>query len=769
MMISFRTKAEGGSHVGDRIEIRRALSLLISPGDRHELRALPSGACRIVSGDDLDTAVEAAMELADQQVYYSLNPIKPDAARANKKTVLRRCWLLIDLDPIRPKDTSSTDAEKANAYDVAAAIVGYLIDQSWPAPLIIDSGNGWHLIYRVELPNDQLSHQLVKAMLYELGQRFDTPETVIDRATHDAPRISKLPGTLARKGVSTPERPHRMARIAYEPDRLDVVSLEQLRAIGTPPATQTNGTHTHSGFNTTAQNGTGKSAWIQSAIERECYRVLIAPQGSRNVALNVAAFKLGQLAGWPEMRSGEAIAALKQAGDRAGLTAHEIEHTVMSGWQAGEQAPRERPIKPGTNKPATTLAKLTIGLYEITPKKVDWLWENIAAPGFISIFAGRTGVGKSFVTCDFAARLSRGESPAFSSLKRSPCRTLFISEDPPEYMLGPRLLEMKASQQMIRFMTFEAMAQFRLDRLDVLEAAYLECGRPQVIVIDPPSNFLGKTDDHKNSELRGVLMGVVEWINRHNVACIMITHLNKAIGKGLDAVSRVIGSVAWVSTARITVLFEQEPDTPGRFVMGGGKNNLGQKAGTLAYEIEQTSDLAIVKWIGPVDTTADDAVNGVKKNRGQRATEWLEERFQERQSWPAEELYALGRSDGVSRSAIWDVVGNLPIQKRQETPADGKPRFWEWSAIPPWPAEKTLKRCEILKSCPDKASQDTDLHSVSSSDIERNPETEGRISEFQNFRVSEEENTETLRFPKPEGYPDDWTYFSGEEKKETPF
>ena len=152
--------------------------------------------------------------------------------------------------------------------------------------------------------------------------------------------------------------------------------------------------------------------------------------------------------------------------------------------------------------------ELTIGLHEIVPKKVDWLWENVVACGFISIFAGRTSMGKSFVTCDFAARLSRGESPAFSSLAR-PGRTLFISEDPPEYMLGPRLIEMQADPLQIRFMTFEAMSSFTLSRVDILEAAYRECGSPLLVVIDPPSNFLGKIDEHKHAELRGVLMGIV--------------------------------------------------------------------------------------------------------------------------------------------------------------------------------------------------------------------------------------------------------------------
>ena len=70
----------------------------------------------------------------------------------------------------------------------------------------------------------------------------------------------------------------------------------------------------------------------------------------------------------------------------------------------------------------------------------------------------------------------------------------------------------------------------------------------------------------------------------------MITHLNKAIGKGIDSVSRVMGSVAWTSTARITMVFEEDPNTPGQYLCGGGKNNLGEKAQMLAFQIEKTAD-----------------------------------------------------------------------------------------------------------------------------------------------------------------------------------
>ena len=744
-MGAFSIVAEGGSHKIDRKEVMEAAEVLFGLTDWHELRALPSGRGKVVQGPQAILA--AAEALCDEAVYYSLNPVSQGSERANKKTVTHRQWLPIDIDTKRPKDVSATEAEKAKSAEVAHAILTYLSEQGWPSPILIDSGNGWHLLYRIDLPNDSLSAQIVKRVTYALKERFDSAFGEVDKATHDAPRVFKLPGTCARKGPDTADRPWRMARIVGLPETMEIVTVEQLQAICEPetqPATP-------SSFNTRTTERS-LDAYVQSAVNQECGKIALSVE--RNNALNDASFRLGTMAGWPEVREVEIKDALRRAACIAGLDRdsncglHGIEKTIKSGWEAGAKSPRQRPEdqgRSGNNQTKPLPNKLTIRLREIKPRKVAWLWENIVARGFISIFAGRTGMGKSFVACDLAARMTRGEAPACSTLERPPCHVLFISEDPPEYMIGPRLMEMHANQDLISFMTFEAMAQFNLSQLDLLEAAYQECGRPGLIIIDPPTNFLGKTDEHKNSELRSVLMGIVAWINRHDAACVMITHLNKAVGKGLDAVSRVMGSVAWVSTARIMMVFEQDPDKPTQFLMGGGKNNLGQKAGTLAYEIESAGDCAVVKWVGPVETSADDAVNKVKKkNRGERAGEWLEDRFRERRSWAAEELYALGKTDGVSRSAIWDIVGSLPIQKHQETPQDGSPRFWQWTAIPPWPPEKELKSCETLKSCDANPLNGNDFHSVSKSDqernaghAERNAENDPDVSGFQDDGKSE--------------------------------
>jgi hypothetical protein len=95
-----------------------------------------------------------------------------------------------------------------------------------------------HLLYRVCLPNDEASTDLLKRVLEALAQRFNNDTATIDTNVFNASRIVKLPGTVAQKGDNTTERPHRLSRILEAPQKLEPVSLallEELSASAAPP------------------------------------------------------------------------------------------------------------------------------------------------------------------------------------------------------------------------------------------------------------------------------------------------------------------------------------------------------------------------------------------------------------------------------------------------------------------------------------------------------------------------------------------------------
>ncbi len=269
MASPFTLKAQGvgGEDWGpDWQTVSQALALLVDPAHPVQLQALPSGALLHRAGDDQAGQLEAVRVLADggpAGVYFTINPLTcmPGSGKSGGALVgdvAGRRWLLIDLDRVKSeatKNANATDAEKADCWALAWVIQDHLA--TWSAPVVVDSGNGWHLYYRVDLPNDQAGQKLLREFLHALGDRFDNDLATVDRSTHNANRISKLPGTWARKGPHSAERPHRLCRLVSVPDVVAVVSAAQIAAVTaglTEPAPAPNG-HADTPFRLTATAG----------------------------------------------------------------------------------------------------------------------------------------------------------------------------------------------------------------------------------------------------------------------------------------------------------------------------------------------------------------------------------------------------------------------------------------------------------------------------------------------------------------------------------
>jgi len=230
-------------------EIRRALATLFPSGEVVELRALADHSVHSGYFDDPDTLAEKAASLDTLPevagVYVTLNEIDPAllSRRANRvkmhlgrkdpttsdTDVVRRRWLPIDLDPVRPSGVSSTDGEHDAALAHAERIAAWLSGQGFPDPVVADSGNGSHLLYRIDLPNDEESADLVKGCLAVLDTLFSDGTVSVDAANFNAARIWKLYGTTSRKGDNTPDRPHRQSRVLSVPAGVELVTAGQLR------------------------------------------------------------------------------------------------------------------------------------------------------------------------------------------------------------------------------------------------------------------------------------------------------------------------------------------------------------------------------------------------------------------------------------------------------------------------------------------------------------------------------------------------------------
>jgi hypothetical protein len=127
---------------------------------------------------------------------------------------------LIDIDPLRPSGTSSTDDDHLMALKYTEVIRQRLAEEGWPEPLLGDSGNGGHLILALpDLPNTTENVELIKNVLLALEKRYTNHiqtsggkskacfmlrdvSLSIDQSILNPSRLMKLYGTHARKGIT---------------------------------------------------------------------------------------------------------------------------------------------------------------------------------------------------------------------------------------------------------------------------------------------------------------------------------------------------------------------------------------------------------------------------------------------------------------------------------------------------------------------------------------------------------------------------------------
>jgi hypothetical protein len=188
-----------------------------------------------VSGyyDDPRAMVRDAARLsgAAEGVYFVSNPIRRDLIcrcknrlrwRPRSTTmddhVLRRTWLLIDCDVKRTPPVpgiSSTNQELLKAVKRAMTVRDFLTATGHQGLITAASGNGAHVLMRVDLPNDVEHLNKCREVLERLTAKFSDEEVMIDVTTHNAARLVRLYGTMACKGSHCPEegRPHRIAKI----------------------------------------------------------------------------------------------------------------------------------------------------------------------------------------------------------------------------------------------------------------------------------------------------------------------------------------------------------------------------------------------------------------------------------------------------------------------------------------------------------------------------------------------------------------------------
>ena len=198
-----------------------------------------------------------------------------------------------------------------------------------------------------------------------------------------------------------------------------------------------------------------------------------------------------------------------------------------------------------------------------------------------------------------------------------------------------------------------------------------------LIVIDPISSYLGKTDSHKNAEVRGVLEPIAEMAERTRVAVCSVTHFGKPNGgTGTKALHKFIGSIAFVAAARAAFAVLEDPEDKDRRLFLHAKNNLAEPPPGLAFGLEQVVVgegivTARVQWEDdPVTMTANEALAAEADNKNSTlAVKEAECFFQELLAAgpvPSKEVKSEAEEAGLKSATLRRAKANLGIKSYKD-------------------------------------------------------------------------------------------------------
>ena len=388
----------------------------------------------------------------------------------------------------------------------------------------------------------------------------------------------------------------------------------------------------------------------------------------------------------PEGKRDSTLTKLAGTMRRKGMTREEIEAALLAVNSrchpplpdsdvkriAGSVA-RYEPSDKASGGDSPIASPMLVNLGTVVPKSIRWLWPGRVAIGKLTTIAGEPGLGKSQLALDMSSRVTTGnpwpDDP--EGFNEAGSVVLLSAEDDIEDTIVPRLkaagadLKFITALQGIEFEHSDGKKQrcFNLEQdLPHLEAAIKAVENCRLVVVDPISSYLGKTDSHKNAELRGLLAPLGELAAKHQVAVLAITHLNKT--SGAKAMHRVTGSLAFVAAARAAWLVAPDKENHKRKLLLPIKNNLAPDGGGLAFGIVDINGAPALCWEeGIVTVTADEALADDSKEKPRdREKAWLQKQLA---GGPVTQAFLREQANqtGFSWASIRRAANDLSVEK----------------------------------------------------------------------------------------------------------
>lgn len=320
-------------------------------------------------------------------------------------------------------------------------------------------------------------------------------------------------------------------------------------------------------------------------------------------------------------------------------------------------------------------------LDEVDETPLRWLWPGRIPAAAFTLLAGDPAAGKSTLSLDLAARVTRGEGWPDGSGRAAVGNVVIVQvEDDLAATVKPRLRV--AGAELSRVLSLDGVALGVGGREAAWSLAYCDLLRDEVVrsgaslvIVDPIGAFMGKLDGNDASAVRGALLPLQRLAAETGAAVVAIAHPNKG-GPGQRAMHRIAGSQAMVAASRAAWFVVPDKDDDDRKLFVPAKMNLARNPGGLAYRVVDQGGHPLVRWeAGRVDLTADDLMlDGIDSGKLAEAEDWLRAELGNG-AMAAEEVRRRAKESGLAWRTVERAKSALSVKPYQT----GKPHGWWWA------------------------------------------------------------------------------------------
>ena len=205
-----------------------------------------------------------------------------------------------------------------------------------------------------------------------------------------------------------------------------------------------------------------------------------------------------------------------------------------------------------------------VRMSDVDSEEIDWLWERWIPARMLTILGGYGGDGKSTVMASLMGAWTTGGALPDGCIAQ-PTNVLMLSaEDDVSYAIRPRLdlHGTDSSRVFVLKGTIRGDGRtgwFDLKRDVEVMRDVIEQNGIGLVVIDPLSSYLPKSDRNSEGDIRDALQPLMGLMEGTGVGVVGIMHVGKS-GDGRRASQRLLGSTAFTALARSVLMIADQPE-----------------------------------------------------------------------------------------------------------------------------------------------------------------------------------------------------------------